>query len=136
MTVVDIEDEPGVDIVGDVTDPITLEEADVASSEAIVLALSDDTTALFAALVARQVAPETGIIARANEDDSTPKLYRAGAKYVLSLPTVSGRMLASKLLDEEVITPRRRWKSSGERRRRWWAEPSARPTCAPGPAVP
>lgn len=105
VTVVDIEDEPGVDVVGDVTDPITLEEADVASSEAIVLALSDDTTALFAALVARQVAPETGIIARANEDDSTPKLYRAGAKYVLSLPTVSGRMLASKLLDEEVITP-------------------------------
>jgi len=105
VTVIDIEDEPGVDVVGDVTDPITLEEADVGSSEAIVLALSDDTTALFAALVARQVVPETGIIARANEDDSTPKLYRAGAKYVLSLPTVSGRMLASKLLDEEVITP-------------------------------
>ncbi|WP_049981372.1 potassium channel family protein [Halolamina rubra] len=105
VTVVDIEDQPGVDVVGDVTDPMTLEDADLASSEAIVLALSDDTTALFAALVAKQVAPETGIIARANEDDSTPKLYRAGAKYVLSLPTVSGRMLASKLLDEEVITP-------------------------------
>ncbi|NHX35840.1 MULTISPECIES: potassium channel family protein [Halolamina] len=105
VTIVDIEDLPGVDVVGDVTDPMTLEEAEVASSEAIVLALSDDTTALFAALVAKQVAPETGIIARANEGDSTPKLYRAGAKYVLSLPTVSGRMLASKLLDEEVITP-------------------------------
>ena len=104
-TVIDVEDRPGVDVVGDVTDPMTLEEAEIESAQALVLALSEDTTALFAALVAKQVAPETGVIARANDTDSTPKLYRAGAEYVLSLPTVSGRMLASKLLDEEVITP-------------------------------
>lgn len=60
---------------------------------------------MFSALVARQVAPQTNVIARANNADSTQKLYRAGAEYVLSLPTVSGRMLASKLLNEEVITP-------------------------------
>jgi Trk K+ transport system NAD-binding subunit len=104
-TIVDVEDKPGVDVVGDVTDPATLEDAGIESAEALVLALADDTTALFAALVAKQVAPETNVIARANEADSPPKLYRAGAEYVLSLPTVSGRMLASKLLDEEVITP-------------------------------
>lgn len=105
VTIVDVEDSPSVDVVGDVTDPITLEDAEIEDADALVLALSEDTTALFAALVSRQVAPETGIIARANDADSSPKLYRADADYVLSLPTVSGRMLASKLLDEEVITP-------------------------------
>ncbi|WP_435115046.1 potassium channel family protein [Halolamina sp. C58] len=105
VTIVDVDDKPGVDVVGDVTDPATLEDAEVADAEALVLALADDTSALFAALVAKQVAPETNVIARANDADSSPKLYRAGAEYVLSLPTVSGRMLASKLLDEEVITP-------------------------------
>ncbi|GAB7093105.1 NAD-binding protein [Halolamina litorea] len=105
VTLVDLDDSPSVDVVGDVTDPITLEEADLTEADALVLALGEDTTALFAALVARRVAPETGIIARANDADSAPKLYRADADYVLSLPTVSGRMLASKLLAEEVITP-------------------------------
>jgi Trk K+ transport system NAD-binding subunit len=104
-TVIDIESAPGVDITGDVTDPVTLEEANLSEARSLVLALSDDTTALFAALVAKEIAPGVEIIARANHADSPPKLYRAGAEYVLSLPTVSGRMLASKLLDEEVITP-------------------------------
>jgi Trk K+ transport system NAD-binding subunit len=104
-TIVDIEDKPGVDVVGDVTEPITQEEVELSSARSLVLAVEDDTAALFAALVAKQVAPEVEIIARANDADSPPKLYRAGVEYVLSLPTVSGRMLASKLLDEEVITP-------------------------------
>lgn len=104
-TIVDIEDKPGVDVVGDVTEPVTLEEAELDEARSLVLAVEEDTAALFAALVAKRVAPEVEIIARANDADSTPKLYRAGAEYVLSLPTVSGRMLASKLLDEEVITP-------------------------------
>lgn len=104
-TVIDVEERPSVDIVGDVTDPVTLEEANLSEARSLVLAVADDTTALFAALVAKEVAPEVEIIARANHADSPPKLYRAGAEYVLSLPTVSGRMLASKLLDEEVITP-------------------------------
>jgi Trk K+ transport system NAD-binding subunit len=105
VTVVDIEEGPSVDVVGDVTEPSTLEEAETGDADVLVLAVGEDTTALFAALVARQVAPDTGLIARTNDADSAPKLYRADADYVLSLPTVSGRMLASKLLDEEVITP-------------------------------
>lgn len=104
-TIIDIEDKPGVDVVGDITDPVTLEEARIDDARSLVLTVEDDTTALFAALVARQTAPDIEVIARANDADSVPKLYRAGAEYVLALPTVSGRMLASKLLDEEVITP-------------------------------
>lgn len=104
-TVVDVEDKPGADVVGDVTDPQTLREAGIASARTLVLCVEDDTAALFSALVARQVAPGIEVIARANDADSVPKLYRAGAEYVLALPTVSGRLMASNLLDEEVITP-------------------------------
>jgi Trk K+ transport system NAD-binding subunit len=103
--VVDREDKPGVDVVGDITDRQTIDEAGVADARSVILALDNDTTAVFATLVINQVAPGIEIIARANEAGSISKLYRAGAEYVLALATVSGRMLASNLLDEEVIAP-------------------------------
>ncbi|WP_049893515.1 potassium channel family protein [Halogranum rubrum] len=104
-TVIDTTDKPGVDVVGDATDPRTLKEAGIEEARSIVLALADDTTTIFATLVAKQVAPDVEVIARANETESVPKLYRAGAEYVLALATVSGRILASNALDEEVISP-------------------------------
>ncbi|WP_224447044.1 potassium channel family protein [Haloprofundus salilacus] len=103
--VVDKEEKPGVDVVGDVTDRETLEAANIEEARSVVLALNSDTTTIFATLAVKQVAPDVEIIARANETGSVSKLYRAGAEYVLSLSTVSGRMLASNLLDEEVIAP-------------------------------
>lgn len=103
---VDEVDKPGVDVVGDVTDQATLREAGVDDARTVIIALDDDTTAVFAALAVAQFAPDVEIIARANEQESTAKLYRAGAEYVLALATVSGRILASSLLeDEEVIAP-------------------------------
>ena len=103
--VVDKEDKPGVDVVGDITDPQTLAEAKVTEARAVLLALDNDTTAVFATLVSERVSEETEVIARANETESIAKLYRAGADYVLALSTVAGRMLASTVLDEEVIAP-------------------------------
>ncbi|MEF8779589.1 MAG: TrkA C-terminal domain-containing protein, partial [Haloferacaceae archaeon] len=35
---------------------------------------------------------------------SLPKIYRAGADYVLSLATVSGRSIASTILEEEILS--------------------------------
>jgi Trk K+ transport system NAD-binding subunit len=103
--VVDKAEKPGVDVVGDITDPSTLAEAGVKNARGVLLALDDDTTAVFATLVSERVSEETEVIARANETGSIAKLYRAGADYVLALSTVAGRMLASKVLDEEVIAP-------------------------------
>ncbi|QZP38688.1 potassium channel family protein [Halobaculum magnesiiphilum] len=105
VTVVDLEDAPGVDVVGDATDRETLETAGVDEARAVVIALDSDTTTIFATLAVKQVAPQVEVIARANDVESVPKLYRAGAEYVLSLSTVSGRLLASQLLDEEVLRP-------------------------------
>jgi len=101
---VDRTDGEGVDVVGDVTDIETLRRANVDSAGTVILALPDDTTTAFATLVVRDFAPDVEIVARADTTESVRKLYRAGADYVLSLSVVSGRMLASTILEEEVIT--------------------------------
>ena len=105
VVVVDLEDKGGVDVVGDATERSTLEEAGIDEARSVIIALGSDTTTGFTALAIQQVAPEVEVIARANDAESVPKLYRAGAGYVLALSTVSGRMLASHLLDEDVLRP-------------------------------
>lgn len=104
-TVVDIEDDPSVDVVGDGRDTRTLEEAGVPEARAAILALPDDTTTIFATLVLQELAASVEVIVRAADPDNLRKLYLAGADYALSLSTVSGRMLASTVLEEDVMAP-------------------------------
>ncbi|MDZ7702037.1 MAG: NAD-binding protein [Halobacteriales archaeon] len=105
-TVVDVVDGPGVDVVADATDADTLLEAGIEIADSLIVALSSDTDTVLATLVARELNPDVQIVARADDDDSVGKIYRAGADYVLALSTVSGRMAASTILeDEEVLTP-------------------------------
>jgi Trk K+ transport system NAD-binding subunit len=105
-TVVDLNDRPAADVVGDATDPDVLRQAGIEEARTLVLAPSNDTTTVFATLVARELDSEIEIVARAQETANTRKLYQAGADYVLALATVSGRMLASTVLEsEEFISP-------------------------------
>ncbi|HKJ58526.1 MAG TPA: NAD-binding protein, partial [Halobacteriales archaeon] len=107
--VIDEVERPGVDLVADATEEETYREADLESASNLIIALSDDTTAMLATLVAREVGPDVRIVVRAQETESIGKLYRAGADYVLALATVSGRMIASTVLDEEeVVAPEKR----------------------------
>jgi Trk K+ transport system NAD-binding subunit len=103
-TVVDRKDSPEVDVVGDATEEETLREAGLDRASALILALGSDTDAIFATLVARKLSDEVEIVCRASEAESRSKLYAAGADYVLSLSTVSGRMLAGAVLDEDVMS--------------------------------
>lgn len=102
-TVVDIEDKPGVDVVGDATDPETLVEAGIEDARCVVFAVADDTTTGFGTLLALDLNSEIEVLARAEETENVRKIYRAGADYVLALATVSGRMLASTVLDHEEV---------------------------------
>ncbi len=104
-TVIDLEDADGVDVVGDATDPETLAAAGVEEAGTVILALPDDTTTEFATLVIRDLAPDTQILARVEEQANISKTYRAGGDYVLSLARVTGRMSASHLLKgREVVS--------------------------------
>jgi Trk K+ transport system NAD-binding subunit len=102
VTVIDITEKEGVHIVGDIRQSETLEKAGIADASAIIITIQDDTTALFATLLARKLNGSARIIVRANETDDVKKLYQAGADYVQSLTTVSGRMLASCIFDDET----------------------------------
>jgi Trk K+ transport system NAD-binding subunit len=102
-TVVDWTDKEGVDVVGNAVEPETIRKAGIDDARSVILALPDDTTAEFATLVIRDLSPRTEIIARVEEAHSTQKMYRAGADYVLSLATVSGRMIASTVLEDEDV---------------------------------
>jgi len=104
-TVLDTHERPGVDVVGDATEPGDLRQAGVGEVQTVVLALPDDTATEVAALVARDLDSEVEVVARAEEAQNIPKIYRAGADYVLSLEQVSGRMLASTILEERVVSP-------------------------------
>ena len=53
--------------------------------------------------MARDREPETEIIARAEGREAVTKTDRAGADYVLSLATGSGRSIASLVIDDEEI---------------------------------
>ena len=104
-TIVDLQDMDDVDVVGDAADPETLRNAGVESARSVILALPDDTTTEFATLVIRDMSPETEVIARVDQTRNIKKMYRAGADYVLSLGTVTGRMIASSVIeDEEVLS--------------------------------
>ncbi len=99
------DDHERVDVVGDITDTKTLVKAGIEETRFVVLAVDDDSTTMYATVAIKESAPNTEMIARANSIENTAKLYRAGARYVLSLSTVTGRMLSSVLLkDEEILT--------------------------------
>jgi Trk K+ transport system NAD-binding subunit len=102
-TVLDLVDGPGVDMTGDATDPDALSRAEVEDARTVILAIPDDTLTEFAILVVRDLNPDIELIARAEETENVQKMYRAGADYVLSLATVSGRMLASTILEDEEV---------------------------------
>jgi Trk K+ transport system NAD-binding subunit len=103
FTVVDKVEKEGVDVVGDITEEEILKEAGIHEASTIILAVNDDRTAIFTTLVLHQLNPGVEIIARVNDVDNTGKVYRAGADYVLSLPTVTGRMLFSMLMEEDEV---------------------------------
>lgn len=102
-TVVDKQSVDGVDVVGDATDPDVLREAGVASAQSVVLTLPDETATEFTTLIARDLNGAAVISARAETEQAATKTYRAGAEYVLSLDTVSGRAIAGTILETEDI---------------------------------
>jgi Trk K+ transport system NAD-binding subunit len=107
LTVLDREDRPDaavdVDIIGDARDPETLEAAGIAEARALVLTLGDDTATVFATLVAADLNPDCDVVVRAADEGDEAKLYRAGADYVRSLATVSGRMMVSTVFEDQTV---------------------------------
>jgi Trk K+ transport system NAD-binding subunit len=93
----------GVDLVGNVLDMKVLEQADLESAQAVILALSADATAVFSTVIVRDLAPDVPVIARVNRAENVERLYVAGADFALSVSQVSGELLAFRLLGKESV---------------------------------
>ena len=89
---------------GNATHDAVLFEAGLLEASGLVTCLSSDTDNLFVCLTARDLAATIKIVARAYEEETMDKLYRAGADHVVS-PNVSGAIrMASVLLRPSVVS--------------------------------
>lgn len=94
----------GLVVEGDATHDDALLEAGLERARGLVSCLSADTDNLFVCLSARDLKPDLTIVARAYEEETMDKLYRAGATHVVS-PNVSGAIrMASVLLRPSVVS--------------------------------
>ncbi len=96
---------PDVTVIeGDATVDHNLEEAGIQEARGLIACLSQDTDNLFVCLSARDLRRDLEIVARAYEEETVPKLYRAGANHVVS-PNASGAIrMASYMLRPVVVS--------------------------------
>ncbi len=91
-------------IEGDATVDHFLEEAGIKQAKGLITCLSADTDNLFVCLTARDLCPELEIVARAYEEETVNKLYRAGANHVVSPNATGAIRMASFMLRPSVVS--------------------------------
>jgi Trk K+ transport system NAD-binding subunit len=102
--IIDTKPGPGVDLVGNVLDTQLLRQAGLDKVQAVILALSADSTTLFSTVIVKDLAPDVPVIARVNSAENVERIYVAGADFALSISQVSGQLLAMRLLGKESVT--------------------------------
>ncbi len=90
---------------GDATDGGALLRAGIREVGRCIVALDDDARSVFATLMARELNPGLRIVARANNIETVPRLYLAGADNVLSVSEVAGAHLTRQVLPRDLRPP-------------------------------
>ena len=90
-------------IIGDATNSDVLRSARVATARGLVACMPFDKDNLFALLSARELNRTMRIVSRAVLEDAGPKLLKAGADAVVSVPTIGALRLASEMLRPHVV---------------------------------
>jgi Trk K+ transport system NAD-binding subunit len=88
-------------ITGDATSEASLMKAGIKEAVGILIMLNQDSDAIYATLLAKNLNPDAFVVVRANRLKSAEKIYRAGADYVASVPIVASHMLAKIIQGEE-----------------------------------
>lgn len=88
----------------DATNDQSLIAAEIGRARGLLAALSSDTDNVFVCLSARDLQPNLTIVARAYADETTQKLYKAGADHVVSPNIIGGTRMASVLLRPHVVS--------------------------------
>jgi voltage-gated potassium channel len=89
-------------IKADATNDEVLKEANIEKAKGLVTALSSDAENLYITLTARELCPHLFIVSRCDNEESEPKLRRAGADRVISPHSIGGRRMAAMLLKPMV----------------------------------
>jgi voltage-gated potassium channel len=87
---------------GDATEDHVLLEAGVDRARGVVAALTHDKDNLFVTLSARSLNAAARIVAKVIEDETVPKMRKAGATSVVNPTMIGGRRMASELIRPEV----------------------------------
>ena len=87
---------------GDATEDHVLLLAGIERAAGVVAALTHDKDNLFVTLSARSLNTVARIVSKVTEDESAPKMLKAGATAVVSPTQIGGRRMASELIRPEV----------------------------------
>ena len=85
-------------LLGDAAHDINLQEAGISRARALVAAANTDAENVFIVLTARSLRPDLLILARANYEESEPKLLRAGADRVILPYSITARRMVTMLV--------------------------------------
>jgi voltage-gated potassium channel len=90
-------------LVGDATDDIVLEDAQLETCRGMVACLANDKDNLYLVVSARQANPKARIVARGSSLAMLSKLKRAGASAVVSPNYIGGLRMVSELIRPQVV---------------------------------
>lgn len=90
-------------LLGTASDEQVLRQAGIARARGLICAVDSDAENVYITLVARSLCPDLPIVARAAEDKSADRLYRAGAGKVVSPYVTSGRRMANLAIRPHVV---------------------------------
>lgn len=97
-------EEPDVLVLhGDSTDDDVLKQAGIARAKALITTLPVDAHNVFIVLSARSLNPDIRIISRASENNTYPKLIKAGASSVIMPDKIGGTHMATLVSKPDVI---------------------------------
>ncbi len=103
VMVVDHNEAPGVDLVGDILDPTIISMASLELAQGVVLAIDSDVSTLFATVFLHDQCYGVPILARVNMSENLEKIHRAGADFALSFSQVASSLMAGRLLGRQAL---------------------------------
>jgi len=89
-------------VIGNAANEQMLKDAGIEKARALIAAVSSDAENVFIILTARSLNANLQIIARANYEDSEPKMIRAGANRTIVPYTISGKRMVTMLMRPSV----------------------------------
>jgi voltage-gated potassium channel len=90
-------------LIANPTSEEVLREAGIDRARGLICAVDNDAENVYITIVARSLSPTLQIVARAAEEQSADRLYRAGATSVVSPYVTSGRRMAHLALRPHVV---------------------------------